>query len=145
MDGELTGIVAIVVFWGFIAACVFIGAWKRKKLETLRHETARLVIEKNSAIDPALLAQLLNPHDRNQSHKMMKALGTIIIALGLGLWMMCLWFVFGVGNGSVLALGGPATMVMVIGAGIFFAARFVPRHPDENTETGTFSEIHKNG
>jgi len=145
MTGDLTGIVAIVIFWGFIAACVFIGAWKRKKLETLRHETARLVIEKNSSIDPAVLAQLLNPRDHNHSPKMMKVLGTIVIALGVGMWLMCLWFVFAVGEGEVLGLGGPATLVMAIGAGIFFASRFAPRHPDEETKTETSSIIHKNG
>ena len=142
MHGDLA---VFATFWGFIAACVFISAWKRKKLETLRHETARLLIEKNLAIDPAVLAKLINPRLNSQGPKMMKLFGSIVIAVGVGMWLMCLWFVFAVGEGEVLGLGGPATLVMAIGAGIIFASRFAPRHLDEDTETGTFSEIHKNG
>ena len=61
------------------------------------------------------------------------------------MWLMCLWFVFAVGDGSVLGLGGPATLVMVIGAGIIFASRFAPRHPYEDKEKGTSREISQNG
>jgi hypothetical protein len=38
---------------------------------------------------------------------------------------------------NAIALGGPATLVILIGAGLFFAARFMPRPPAKDAETGT--------
>ena len=136
---DFTAVIMSSVFWGFIAFCVFIAVWKRKKMETLRHETARILIEKNPEIDSATLAQLFNPLapsiKTGTAYRMMRVAGTIVVAVGLGLWLMCLWFVFVMGNSEVLALGGPATLVTVIGAGIIFAARFMPRPPAKDTET----------
>ena len=136
---DLTGVIISSVFWVFIAFCVFIGFLKQKKAETLRHETARILIEKNPSIDPETLAQIINPAQADiktgAAHRLMKITGTIVAATGLGLWAMCLWFVFVVGDVSVLGLGGPATLVAFIGVGAIFAARFMPRPSAKDAET----------
>ena len=137
---DLTGIILGSVFWVFIAFCVFIAAWKHKKMETLRQETARLLIEKNPTIDSDMLAQLLNPLTPSiktgTAFRMMRAIGTIVVSVGLGLWIMGFWFAFGSGDRDfITALGGPASLVAVIGAGIIFAARFMPRPPAKDAET----------
>jgi hypothetical protein len=134
-------IVGPIVFFAFLATCVIISAWKRKKIETARHETARLLIEKNpAAIDSAALAQLFNQQafsiKSGAAYRTMKVFGTIVIAVGLGLWAMCLWFTFVSLEEKALGLGGPATLIIVIGAGVLFAARFMPRPPANDTETG---------
>jgi len=125
---------------------VFVGAWKRKKIETLRHETARLLIEKNPAVDAATLAQLFNPLlpgiEKGATHISMKTAGTIVVALGLGLCMMGVCFAFIAGDKTALGLSGPAALLVILGAGIIFAARFVPRPPAKNTEV---SELQKKG
>jgi len=135
--------ISMVVFFTFLAACVIISAWKRKKIETIRHETARLLIEKSPAIDSALLAEVFKPLSPSPKNKAtrdgMKILGTIVVALGLGLWLMGLCFTFLVGDGQALGLGGPGTLLMVLGAGIIFAARFAPR-PDDKTEVSKLPE-----
>ena len=133
------GVIAGATFWAFIAVLVFISAWKRKKIETLRHETARLLIEKNPAVDAATLAQLFDPRlpgiEKGATHISMKTAGTIVIALGLGLCMMGLCFTFITGDRTALGLSGPAALLLVLGAGIIFAARFVPRPPAKDAET----------
>jgi len=145
---DLTGVIITSVFWLFIAFCVFISVWKQKKLETIRHETVRFLIEKNPAIDSATLAQILNPLlpsiKTGAAYRMMSVIGTIVVAVGVGLWLMCLWFVFVAGDNTVKALGGPATLVLVIGAGIIFAARFMPRPLAKDAENEFFKSS-KNG
>ena len=134
-----------LIIFSFVAICVIVSAWKRKKIEAMRHETARLFIEKNPAIDSAVLTQLLNPRPHAQDPRMVKVLGIIVIAIGLGLWLMGLWFVFAVGEVQALGLGGPATLIIVMGAGLIFAARFMPRPPAKDAKTGTYSEKSQNG
>ena len=139
----MEGIIVPVSFFSFLIACVITSAWKRKKIESIRHETARLLIEKNPAIDSATLARIFNPPPpalgTGAAHRMMKAAGSIVIATGLGLWAICLWFTFVSGEEGALALGGPAMLVMIVGASAFFAARFMPRPPANDAETGTSS------
>jgi hypothetical protein len=138
-----------LIFFSFLALCVIAGAWKRKKIETIRHETARLLIEKNPAIDSDMLAQLFNPPPpklgRGTAYRMMSVIGCIVIATGLGLWAMCLWFIFAGGHHNAMDLGGPATLVAIIGAGTLFAARFMPRPPVKDAETGGHSASPING
>jgi len=135
----MVGVIAGAFFWAFIAALVFIGAWRLKKIETIRHETARILIEKNPAVDSATLARVLYPRPENlksgTAFRLMRVVGTIVVATGLGLWTMGLCFAFLAGDETALGLGGPATLLMIIGAGIFFAARFVPRPPARDAET----------
>jgi len=142
MIGDITGIVAIVIFWTFIAVCVIVGAWKRKKIEALRHETARLLIEKNPAVDSATLAQVINPLspeiEKGFAYRNLKIAGTIVIALGLGLCVMGLCFAFITGDRTALGLSGPAALLMILGAGMLFAARFMPRPPAKDTETESY-------
>jgi hypothetical protein len=147
MNGDINGIVAMVTFWAFIAACVFIGAWKRKKIETLRHETARLLIEKNPSIDAVMLTQALNSPPQSLksgvAFRQMKVAGTIVIALGLGLCVMGLCFAFIAGDKTALGLSGPAALLVILGAGILFAARFLPRPPAKDSGKAAETEVSK--
>ena len=136
----MAGVLAGATFWAFVAALVFIGAWRMKKIETIRHETIRLLIEKNQIIDAETLTQLFRPHwipshESGNTYRMMKVAGTVVIALGLGLCMMGFCFAFLAEDKTALGFGGPAALLVILGAGIMFAARFMPRPPAKDPET----------
>jgi hypothetical protein len=135
MDEE---IIIPIAFFLFLMTCVIASAWKRKKIETIRHETARLLIEKNPAADFETFAQLLNPPipvpATGTAFRVISLIGVIVVAVGIGLWLM--GFLLPAEGSEVVwrELGGPATLVAVIGAGLLFAARFFPRSAGKDAE-----------
>jgi hypothetical protein len=131
--------VEAVAIFTLMAIYVIVRAWKRKKIETIRHETARLLIEKNQAIDSAILTQLFNPPPPaikpGSTYRIMKIIGTIVTAAGIGLWVMCIWFSYFTANKHLMAFGGPAALLSIIGVGIIIAAGFMPHPTAKDSET----------
>jgi hypothetical protein len=135
--------IGAAAFWLFVAAAVVGGMWRKKHSEAMRHETLRLLIEKGQKIDEAQLKELLNPPPPTPSpwampqpknkigdvYRSLRVFGTIILFIALGLGLMCLWrgLMLGFHDQSVVEVGTAIPMVAVIGAGLFFSSRFVPK------------------
>jgi uncharacterized protein YneF (UPF0154 family) len=139
--------IGAVAFWLFLAAIIVAGSLRKRHLETLRHETLRLLIEKGQKIDEAQLKELLNPPPPTPSpwtmppqkrktgdvYRSLRVFGTIILFIALGLGGICLWrgLMLGFQDRSVVEVGTGVCLVAGIGAGIFFSSRFVSKPPPE--------------
>ncbi len=90
-------------FWIFLAAIIVAGIWRKKHSEAVRHETVRLLIEKNQKLEDAQLKELLNPtppptpewlipkHKPGEGYRVLRIFGTILIFIALGLTIACIW------------------------------------------------------
>jgi hypothetical protein len=93
----------VAAFWAFVAVIVVASIWKKKHSETLRHETMRLLIEKNQKIDETQLAELLNPKppewmglqqkpsQRGDTYRVLRIIGTMLMFLALGFLLVGAW------------------------------------------------------
>jgi hypothetical protein len=139
--------IGAAAFWLFLAAIIIGGMWRKKHSEALRHETLRLLIEKGQKIDEAQMREFLNPPPPIPSpwtmppkkkigdvYRSLRVFGTIILFIALGLGIMCLWrgLMLGFHDRSVVEIGTGIPMVAVLGAGLFFSSRFVPKPPSES-------------
>jgi uncharacterized membrane protein YraQ (UPF0718 family) len=141
----------VAAFWLFIAACVVAGIWRQKNSEAIRHETLRQLIAKEQKLDEAQIEKLLNPTHgsgwaafQEHSHmapgsgyRTLRIFGSITIFLSFGLAIAAAWIRFFRGQinedvaGAVIA----ASILIMIGIGLFFSSRFAPKPPkDENTD-----------
>lgn len=136
--------IGAAAFWFFVAAAVVGGMWRKKHSEALRHETMRLLIEKGQKIDEAQMKEFLNPPPPpatewflgpekriGNTYRGLRVFGTIILFVAVGLAIMCLWrgLMLGFHDQSVVEIGTGIPMVAVLGAGLFFSSRFVPKPP----------------
>jgi len=135
-----------VAFWIFVAAVVVASMWKRKHIEAMKHETVRFLIEKNQKIDEVQLAKLLNPEPPDwakyqsyrgkpgDGYRTVRIIGAIIMFIALGLLIAAFWrgMMLGIHDRSVLGLATGIPLIAMIGLGIFFASRFLPRPPSDN-------------
>jgi hypothetical protein len=135
--------IGAAAFWLFLAAIIVGGMWRKKHSEAMRHETVRVLIEKNVKIDEAQLKELLNPtpqpapewlvpkHKPGTGFRVLRISGAIILCIALGLGMMAIWrgIMLGFYDRSVLEIGTAIPLVTMIGIGLFVASRFVPRPP----------------
>ena len=138
-------------FWIFVAACVVAGIWRQKNSEAIRHETLRQLIAKEQKLDEEQIEKLLNPAHgfdwaafQEHSHmapgsgyRTLRIFGSIAIFLSFGLAIAAAWqhFLLGQINDAVLGLGTAASILIMIGIGLFFSSRFAPKPPkNENTD-----------
>ena len=133
-------------FWIFLAAIIVAGIWRKKHSEAVRHETVRLLIEKNQKLEDAQLKELLNPtppptpewlipkHKPGEGYRVLRISGTILIFIALGLIIACVWrgMILGIGDRSVLELATGIPIIAMLGAGLFAASRFVAKPPSDN-------------
>ena len=138
-------------FWIFVGACVVAGIWRQKNSEAIRHETIRQLIAKEQKLDEDQIEKLLNPPRgsgwagfQERSHmapgsgyRALRIFGSIAIFLSFGLAIAGAWqrFLWGHITGDEANLGTAASILIMIGIGLFFASRFAPKPPkDENTD-----------
>jgi hypothetical protein len=142
--------IGAAAFWLFLAAIIIGGMWRKKHSEAMRHETVRLLIEKGQKIDEAQIKEFLNPPHPpapewfpgpekriGNVSRGLRVFGTIILFVALGLAIMCLWrgLMLGFHDKSVVNTGTAIPMVAVVGAGLFFSSRYVPKpHSEINKE-----------
>jgi hypothetical protein len=141
--------IGAAAFWIFLAAIIIGGMWRKKHSEERRHETVRLLIDKNVKIDEAQLKELLNPtpppppewlfpkYKQGIGYRVLRISGTIVLCIALGLGMMAIWrgIMLGFHDESVLDIGTAIPLVAMIGISLFVASRFVPRPTsDENKD-----------
>lgn len=111
-----------IAFWIFVTLIVIVPIFlhHRRRMET--EKTIRMAIEKGANIDPATLDRLLGASAADEGSKdspeQSRRAGIITGSVGVGIALFSL--VTGVAK-----LMGPAMIVMSIGAGLFYSARFM--------------------
>jgi len=131
-------------FWIFLAAIIIAGIWRKKHSEQMRHETVRLLIEKNQKPDDAQLAELLNPKPEHyewpipkekpgEVYRVMRIIGTILIFISVGTALMGLWrgMILGIQDRSVLFIMMLVPVLAMLGIALFVASRFVTKPPSD--------------
>ena len=144
----------VAAFWIFLAAIIVAAEWKRKNIETARHETMRLLIEKNQNLDDEQIKELLSSHSTpspfqvsqllqksgqrpGAAYKGLRGVGSVIMFIALGLFIAAAWVgsVLGTHDETVVGLGIAVPIVALVGAGLFFASRFAAKpSSDENND-----------
>ena len=142
--------IGAAAFWIFLAAIIVAGIWRKKHSEAVRHETARLIIEKNQKIDEAQLKELLNPtpppapewlvpkYRVGVGYRGLRISGTILMFIALGLVLMACWrgMMLGIHEKSVLGIATGIPLVAMLGVGLFVASRYVHQPPpDDNKDS----------
>ncbi len=136
--------IGAAAFWIFLSAVVIAVIWRNKHRESMRHETLRLLIEKNQKLDEGQLAELLRPTPSpspewiwgpkprpGDAYRGMRAIGIILVFVALGLGIVGFWrgMMLGIHDKSVLDIGTGVALVAMLGAGLFVASRFVTPPP----------------
>jgi len=95
-----------VAFWIFLAVIIIggiiAGNWRNKHIESMKHETLRLIIEKDLKLDDKHLAELFKPNTSpshewdsmnkpGDTYRVLRVLGTIMMFVALGLGIATLW------------------------------------------------------
>jgi hypothetical protein len=135
---------AAMGFWIFLAVVVIARAAKKINGDKLKHETLRLLIEKNQKLDEAQLKELLNPapspppewlfprQDPGDAYKFLRVSGVIIVFIALGLLIAGIWrgAMLGCHNDSVVNAVAGVALIGMLGAGLFVSSRFLARPSD---------------
>lgn len=129
-------------FWIALGAVLIAGGWFRTRRLALKHETLRMIVEKTGTVDEAQLRELLNPTPppmpphwfapppRPEGYRVLRVLGTITMFGGLGAALYSAILTLGGAPIEAANAFGFAALVASIGAGLFFASRFVTPPPD---------------
>jgi hypothetical protein len=138
---------AALGFWLFLAVIVIAGALKKMNGDKLKHETMRLLIEKNQKLDELQLKELINPtplpspewiigrSTPGDAYRGARVAGTILIFIALGLFIACISrVVVGVHDKSTLDLWAGVVVLAMLGIGLFVSSRFLPRPSDEHKD-----------
>jgi hypothetical protein len=138
---------AVAAFWIALAAVLIAGSWRSKLTEQMRHDTARLLIEKDGGLAEQQLKDLLNPPVRplpeghpwarkpepGTGRKVLRVIGTILSASSIGVGGMVAGISY-VNNevraedSAILGLSVGVCMLLV-GLGLFLASGFLARSP----------------
>jgi hypothetical protein len=138
--------IGAAAFWIFLAAIIVACIWRKKHSEAVRHETARLIIEKNQKLDEAQLKELLNPtpppppewlvpkYRIGVGYRVLRISGTILMFIALGLVLVAFWrgMMLGIHDKSVLEIATGIPLIAMLGASLFVASRYVPPPPPDN-------------
>jgi len=120
---------AAVAFWIAVAGVLIAGGWFKSRNDAQKHATLRTIIEKTGTVDEAQLRGLFEPGYVKQTpgdiHAFLRVLGTIVMFTSVGLLLF-----FTIYRQAVSEQGGTvglaaALIVAAVGAGFFFASRFV--------------------
>jgi len=142
---------AAAAFWIALAAVLVANSWRSQRVESLRHETLRLLIQRDGKLDPAQLKDLLYPphpplppghpwakRRPGEGYRVLRVFGTILMSAAFGVGALVAGIGIAQGEQNTIAAGiGAAVFVFLLGAGLFSASRFVA--PPES-QSGTPQE-----
>ena len=114
-------------FWIFVAAVVVAGIWYDAKRKEMQQETLRRIVESGRDIDPQVLDRLAGAGDRAQNAQDLKVASYIVLPLAPGMLIMGL-FIGMIAPEARVALAGVSVLMLFIGGGLYFAARYVERN-----------------
>ena len=120
---------AAVAFWVAVAAVLIAGGWFKSRNDAQKYATLRTIIEKNGTADEAQLRALFGP-PREQTgpadfHAFLRVIGTIVIFTAGGLLLFFTIYRQAVSQQDGTIGLAAALLVGAVGAGFFFASRWV--------------------
>jgi hypothetical protein len=133
---------AVAAFWLALAAVLIASRWKAKHVEALRHETARLLIQKDGAVDLAQIKDFLYPppppcpplppghpwaqYRPDKTYRGLRAAGTVLMFAAFGVAALVAAFMLATQRPFFMETAvGTASFFFLLGMGLFFAARFM--------------------
>jgi hypothetical protein len=127
-----------VTIFGSIVLIVLIVALRRYLSERERQITLRMALERGSALDPAVLQQLLTPPQKPRSPHGLLVGGLITVAFSLGLLVLGLVLGFGPNADpeALQGLGGSASLFFFVGVALLVASRLVKRSSSQQAAGG---------
>lgn len=147
----------VAAFWICVAAVIIMVGWFKSRGDAERHQTFRTIVEKTGAVDEAQLRMLFNPPSvwnrsipfdeapRGGVFRALRVMGTVVMFGAVG-FMIYSGMSISVPEGPVAPPPGDpilgiaaSTFVFLLGAGLFFASRFVEK-PSERPPPGPANE-----
>lgn len=134
---------AVAAFWLALAAVLIANRWRARYVEAERHETIRMIIEKEPHVDLAKIKELLYPppppmvvlppnhplmkqDDPEELYGLMRMWGTILMIGAVGLGALIIGIGLAQGLSTAIPIGVGATVfAFLAGVGLFHSARFV--------------------
>lgn len=102
---------AVAAFWIGLAAVLVAGSWRKKNAEQIRHETLRLLLQKEGTLSPDMLKELLNPKPPEWHEQTLALLGVKKREPGDGRRQMRVW-------GTILMIAGPGVGCAIAAVGL---------------------------
>jgi hypothetical protein len=135
---------AVAAFWLALAAVLIANRWRARHIEAERHETIRLIIEKEPHVDLAKIKELLYPtpapcvlppnhpwmkkDDPEARYRLMRMWGAILMIGAVGIGALIVGGGLAQGLSSAIPFGVGATVFCFLaGVGLFHSARFMLR------------------
>ena len=118
-----------VAFWVAVAAVLIAGGWFKSRNDAQKYATLRTIIEKNGTADESQLRALFGPPPAppgvGDFHAFLRVIGTVVMSTAVGLLLFFTIYRQAVNqNDGTIGLAA-ALLVAAIGAGFFFASRWV--------------------
>lgn len=103
---------AVLAFWGFVAAVSVAGIWDGIRKREARHETLRRLLDNGESLDPALRDRLLAMvGDGGRRDRDLKVYGLVTLCTAPGVALL----------GWLVGLGFPEWWLPLLGAAILIA------------------------
>jgi hypothetical protein len=80
---------------------------------------------------------LTGPKGRQgDGYRALRIIGVMLLFIAVGLGLMAVWrgVFLGFADKSVMNIGTGIPLIVMLGAGLFFSSRFVPKPPSDNDE-----------
>lgn len=139
----------VAAFWIFLAAIIVAAQWKKKHTESMRHETLRLIIEKNPNLDQEQIAEMLTPKHTHpdmpmpkpwapkpgDARKGFRIFGTIVMFVAFGLTAAGIWLYSVRGmTDDLVGLGISVPIVALFGISLFICSHLVSKPQADRKE-----------
>ncbi len=112
MDG---GALAMIIFFGFLAAIILVPIWLRERTKQSAHQLISQALEKGQQLDPALMRQLTEGQQRQQDRPR-RTLGSGVVLLALGAGFALAAYFTGEVSGAEEAFNGMMIPAVLLGA-----------------------------
>jgi len=131
----------VVAFWIAVGSMVVAGGYFRFRSEQAKHETVRRIVEKTGQIEETQFKALFTPPPNpwlpsgprrvGGGYRALRVLGTLVMFIAAGVAVFFTIFSHtGVQHWDAVLIGyASASVVFLVGAGLFFCSRFVPKPP----------------
>jgi hypothetical protein len=136
---------AAAAFWIALAIVLVANSWRSRHIEAIRHETIRLLIQKHEELDPEQIKNLLYPphpplppghpwakRRSGEGYRVLRVFGTIAMIAAVGIGAMVAGIAMAKGVDARSAGIGVGLFVFLLGFGLFFASRHMPRPGEDD-------------